>query len=75
MQKVEGLLKAAKLFLDTEAFEEGRPLKMLLKNKVLSKKNATRRKLNLDEDVVFLLVSLLLFDSYEKPYYQEGFAS
>ena len=48
---------------DTEAFGEGRPLKMSSEEKVLSKKNATRRMLKLDEDVVFLLVSLFLFES------------
>ena len=41
----------------TEGYEERRPLKMSSKDLVLSKKYATRRKLKLDRDLIFLLVS------------------
>ena len=45
----------------TEGHEERRPLKMSSKDLVLSKKYATRRKLELDQDLVFLLVSLSFY--------------
>ena len=60
MKKLEGQLTAAKLQSNTEAFDGGRPLKMSSKKKVFSRRIAMRRKLKLDEDLVFLLVSLLI---------------
>ena len=44
-----------------EGYEERQPLKMSSKDLVLSKKYATRRKLELDQDLVFLLVSLSVY--------------
>ena len=45
------------------------------KDLFLSKAYATRRKLELDQELVFLLVSILFYWVVGKPYYQEGFAS
>ena len=59
----------------TESIEEWRPPKMSSKDLVLSKEFATKRKLELDQDLVFLLVSLSFYWVVGKPYYQEGFAS
>ena len=58
-----------------ESIGEWRPPKMSLKDLGLSKEFATMRKLKLDQDLVFLLVSLLFYWVVGKPYYQEGFAS
>src|SRR3954465_15657341 len=47
----------------TETLEGIRPLKMSSRKKTLSSKSATRRKLKLVEDLVFLLVSLCFLES------------
>ena len=45
----------------TESNEERRPQKMSSKDLALSKEYTTRRKLELDQDLVFLLVSLSFY--------------
>ena len=45
----------------TESIEECRPPKILSKDLGLSKEFAMRRKLELDQDLVFLLVSLSFY--------------
>ena len=59
----------------TESYEGRRPLKMSSRDLALSKEYAMERKLELDQDLVFLLVSLSFYWVVVKPYYQEGFAS
>ena len=45
----------------TESNEERRPLKMSSRDLAFSKEYATRRKLELDQDLVFLLVYLSFY--------------